>query len=141
MIANSLIVHNSARDDRVRPDHVEADGQVVDLDDDFEVGDGSGPGPGQIGLPEQDVNCRCTVLAVTGSEEASAPHPTNGDGTSPGRMLGMMARLLERAISALTRRPIAVPPAPTATVAMIERDKSGFIRKVTKTPAEPGGKA
>lgn len=51
-------------DDRTRDTHVEAHGQEVALDDDFEVGDGSGPAPGQIGLAEEDVNCRCTLLAV-----------------------------------------------------------------------------
>ena len=28
---------------------------------DFEVGDGSGPAPGQIGLAEEDINCRCSM--------------------------------------------------------------------------------
>lgn len=51
-------------DDRTRETHVEAHGQEVALDDDFEVGDGSGPAPGQIGLAEEDIQCRCTMLAV-----------------------------------------------------------------------------
>ncbi len=51
-------------DDRTRETHVEAHGQEVALDDDFEVGDGSGPAPGQIGLASEDIQCRCTMLAV-----------------------------------------------------------------------------
>jgi SPP1 gp7 family putative phage head morphogenesis protein len=51
-------------DDRTRETHVAAHGQVVALDDDFEVGAGRGPAPGQIGLPEEDIMCRCAMLAV-----------------------------------------------------------------------------
>lgn len=51
-------------DDRTRETHVEAHGQEVALDDDFEVGEGSGPAPGQIGLASEDIQCRCTMLAV-----------------------------------------------------------------------------
>jgi HK97 family phage portal protein len=51
-------------DERTRSTHVDAHGQVVALDEDFEVGAGSGPAPGQIGLPEEDIMCRCAMLAV-----------------------------------------------------------------------------
>ena len=47
-----------------RPTHLEANGQIVSINDNFRVGAGSGPGPGQIGLPEEDINCRCTILPV-----------------------------------------------------------------------------
>ena len=47
-----------------RPSHLEANGQVVGINEDFKVGDGYGPGPGQIGLPEEDINCRCQILPV-----------------------------------------------------------------------------
>ena len=52
-----------------RPSHQEAaarysgDG-AIPLHQDFEVGMGRGPSPGNIGLPEEDINCRCTVLPV-----------------------------------------------------------------------------
>ncbi len=49
---------------RTRDTHVEAHGQTVGLDEDFEVGDGSGPAPGQIGLAEEDIQCRFTMIAV-----------------------------------------------------------------------------
>ena len=47
-----------------RPTHLEANGQIVGINENFRVGDGSGQGPGQIGLPEEDINCRCTILPV-----------------------------------------------------------------------------
>jgi len=50
-------------DDRTRPTHVEAHGQTRKLDEDFEVGAGRGPAPGQMGLPEEDINCRCSMTA------------------------------------------------------------------------------
>ena len=49
----------------MRDSHVEAHGQEVKIDEDFTVGDGEGKAPGQIGLAEEDINCRCTMLAVT----------------------------------------------------------------------------
>lgn len=49
----------------VRDSHVEAHGQEVGIDEDFTVGSGEGKAPGQIGLAEEDINCRCTMLAVT----------------------------------------------------------------------------
>jgi len=51
-------------DGRTRESHVDAHGQTVDIDEDFEVGEGSGPAPGQIGLAEEDIQCRCTMMAV-----------------------------------------------------------------------------
>lgn len=65
----------SARDgDRVRPTHRAADGQQVGLQENFQVGAGSGPAPGHIGLAEEDIGCRCGLLAVTsGGKAAPAP--------------------------------------------------------------------
>lgn len=47
-----------------RPSHLEANGQIVGINDNFRVGDGMGQGPAQIGLPEEDINCRCVLLPV-----------------------------------------------------------------------------
>jgi len=54
----------SAYDERTRDTHVAANGQVVAMGDDFKVGGGSGPAPGQIGLASEDISCRCTILPV-----------------------------------------------------------------------------
>lgn len=56
----------AALDDRTRETHVDAHGQERDLDEAFEVGAGSGPAPGQIGLAEEDCQCRCTMTAIIG---------------------------------------------------------------------------
>lgn len=53
----------SALDDRTRDDHIEAHGQTVGLDEDFDVGGDSGPAPGQMGSAENDINCRCSMVA------------------------------------------------------------------------------
>lgn len=53
-------------DDRVRDSHAEADGQVVGLDEDFDLGGISTPGPGMSGEPGEDINCRCSVAPVVG---------------------------------------------------------------------------
>jgi SPP1 gp7 family putative phage head morphogenesis protein len=53
----------AALDARTRDDHVDAHGQVVGLDEDFTVGGFSGPCPGSIGDPSQDIACRCTMIA------------------------------------------------------------------------------
>lgn len=52
----------SALDSRVRDTHQDAHGQTVALDEDFDVGGASGPGPGLMGEPAEDCNCRCTVV-------------------------------------------------------------------------------
>jgi SPP1 gp7 family putative phage head morphogenesis protein len=52
----------AAYDERTRDSHLIANGQVVGINENFKVGAGSGPAPGQIGLPEEDINCRCTLL-------------------------------------------------------------------------------
>lgn len=70
MIANGLVVHNSALDDRTRESHVAAHGQTVGLDEDFVVGGARGPAPGQMGQADVDINCRCSLLfGLTESEE------------------------------------------------------------------------
>jgi SPP1 gp7 family putative phage head morphogenesis protein len=65
----------TALDERVRADHADAHGQTVALDEDFEVGDATGPAPGQMGDPAQDINCRC-VATYGESGRAHAPENT-----------------------------------------------------------------
>lgn len=55
-------------DNRLRESHAQAHGQSVGLDDDFTVGNGQGPHPGAIGLAEEDVQCRCGMIAVLDTE-------------------------------------------------------------------------
>jgi SPP1 gp7 family putative phage head morphogenesis protein len=52
----------SARDDDVRESHRMVDGTVVPITGDFVLAGGSGPRPGEIGVPEEDINCRCTIV-------------------------------------------------------------------------------
>ena len=59
----------------VRDSHVEAHGQEVGIGEPFQVGDGEGLAPGQIGLPEEDINCRCTMLAVTDAGRGMKAQP------------------------------------------------------------------
>lgn len=58
----------AALDSRTRASHIAAHGQVVAIDDNFRVGAGSGPTPGQIGRASEDVNCRCSMVAVLDTE-------------------------------------------------------------------------
>lgn len=37
---------------------------AIKVDDNFNVGSGSGPAPGQIGVAAEDINCRCSVFPV-----------------------------------------------------------------------------
>lgn len=59
----------SAGDERTRETHIAAgkqydDNGAISLSDDFQVGAGSGAAPGQIGLPEEDCQCRCSIYPV-----------------------------------------------------------------------------
>lgn len=51
---------------RTRPTHVEADGQVRDMDEPFDIGDAKLMFPGDPAArdthPEEVINCRCNVL-------------------------------------------------------------------------------
>lgn len=68
----------AALDDRTRDSHQDAHGQTVKLDDDFKVGNGRGPAPGQIGLAEEDINCRCTMTAVISERLLKVKFSRNG---------------------------------------------------------------
>lgn len=49
-------------DGRTRKDHRKLDGQIRELDEPFEIGGYKAMCPGKFGRPEQDINCRCTIL-------------------------------------------------------------------------------
>lgn len=58
----------ATRDARVRATHADADGQVVGLDELFNVGGFDIDYPGGDGPAEEVVNCRCTVAFLTPEE-------------------------------------------------------------------------
>lgn len=51
-------------DDRVRDSHREAHGQKVGLDEPFIVGGNACEVPGECGVPEEDIQCRCVQQFV-----------------------------------------------------------------------------
>ena len=56
----------SSRDDKVRDTHVELDGQVVGVNEDFVVPSNGekGESPGSFESPAESINCRCTIIPV-----------------------------------------------------------------------------
>lgn len=54
----------STVDSDTRESHQDLDGVEVDLDEDFEGENGSGPAPGMLGAASEDINCRCTIIEV-----------------------------------------------------------------------------
>ena len=74
---------NTSLDDRVRDSH-QIDGQVVDLDDSFSLGNGvNAPGPAHASMPVGDrVNCRCFLTPVFFDEELIPGLGTLGSGVS-----------------------------------------------------------
>lgn len=57
----------SARDADVRDSHLEAEGMgPIGIDEMFHVGEGTCMYPGETGIPAEDINCRCTHIAVLG---------------------------------------------------------------------------
>jgi hypothetical protein len=57
-------------DNDVRPSHEDAEGQEVDNDEKFVVGDSEADFPGDPDLPvEERANCRCTVISLLTGEE------------------------------------------------------------------------
>lgn len=73
----------ATEDEATRPDHSEADGQTVPIDQPFDVGGESADFPGDPGLSdEQACNCRCSVTysdnAGDAGLQASVPGATTG---------------------------------------------------------------
>ena len=59
----------SMNDERVRTNHVDMHGQIVGMNEDFQSPSGaSGPSPGNLGDPAEDINCRC-VMVLTFEEK------------------------------------------------------------------------
>jgi HK97 family phage portal protein len=59
----------SAEDERTRESHIKAgenysQDKPIGTEEDFYVGAGHGSAPAQIGRPEEDINCRCSVMPV-----------------------------------------------------------------------------
>ena len=55
----------SAADERTRPSHAATDGQIVGLDEMFTLGSGvQTDGPGQSGVANEDIMCRCATGAI-----------------------------------------------------------------------------
>ena len=60
-------------DERTRPTHREAEGQVVDMGDKFSVGEGELLFPGDVTGPVGEwINCRCTMLFQTAERDFDA---------------------------------------------------------------------
>lgn len=51
----------SSQDERVRSSHQHLDGTKIQMDENFKGKYGSGPAPGQLGHPAEDINCRCVL--------------------------------------------------------------------------------
>ncbi|MEV9639480.1 phage minor head protein [Mammaliicoccus sciuri] len=52
----------SSQDERVRSSHKHLDGKKLQMDENFRGKYGTGPAPGQLGHPAEDINCRCVLF-------------------------------------------------------------------------------
>lgn len=81
---------DAALDKKTRDSHRELDGQIRELDEEFEVNGHKAMQPGGFGRPEEDINCRCALLQRArwnlGSDytkwDEDAPIEIADDGTS-----------------------------------------------------------
>lgn len=64
---------SAIRDSKTRDSHRKLDGQIREIDEPFEVNGHKGMHPHDFGRPEEDINCRCTMLtrarAALGEED------------------------------------------------------------------------
>lgn len=90
----------ATHDDRTRPDHMQADGQTVDLDGSFSVGGEDLDFPGDPnGSAEMTVNCRCSseIVAVrnaAGRLIPKDPNPVRVTGRLRGQVQEIIADLI-----------------------------------------------
>ncbi len=127
LLANGIIVHNSAEDDLVRETHAEADGQVVPVDQPFDVGGESLDYPGDpSGSDAECCNCRCSVIYLdntsAGDAETASASPAVRVPSAT-----MQARVPARGFAT---RPPTVPRVP-------RMPGRGFAAAVTITVDEP----
>lgn len=54
----------ATEDSHVRDTHKGLDGEVVGINEEFVTENGSAQFPGDFGIPEEDINCRCGILPV-----------------------------------------------------------------------------
>jgi hypothetical protein len=81
----------TAGDNRVRPTHVAADGQVVGIGDPYEVGDGELMYPGDPDGPDEEViNCRC-VSVFADAADVQIAHTDEGGITYGGQQEALAA--------------------------------------------------
>lgn len=59
----------SGHDNRTRSSHAKLDGQIVDIDEEFEINGHKALGPSLFGIAAEDINCRCTTVEVLDDEE------------------------------------------------------------------------
>lgn len=69
-------------DQGTRDAHLAMHGQIVDLEDDFTApGGAKAPVPLEFGIPEHDINCRCSTTVVVKSGDARHYVPIGVNGT------------------------------------------------------------
>lgn len=126
----------SSHDTKVRPTHAEADGQVVDLDQDFTVGGFAAQFPGDWRLPPQEaVNCRCTALyssngslvASTSTLGAAVTTPETDITTPDGEPVGGTYDT-DGTLPDGWRGPIASLDVPTSDRRMLATPKNGKVK-------------
>ena len=54
----------SSLDNRTRGSHQHLDGQIVGIDEEFEVNGSTAKAPGGFGVAEEDIHCRCKVVTL-----------------------------------------------------------------------------
>jgi SPP1 gp7 family putative phage head morphogenesis protein len=70
-------------DDRTRDTHVDMDGELADENGIFSLSSGAtGPGPGLTGEASEDINCRCTDIAIIDGEKPTERR-IRGEGIVP----------------------------------------------------------
>ena len=60
--ADLVKVWDAVLDGLTRPHHRQLDGQMRELDENFEIDGLSAPAPNHFGIAKEDINCRCVVL-------------------------------------------------------------------------------
>ena len=120
----------------VRDAHVELHGQEVGIDEPFTVDGEEAQAPGQFGVAELDIQCRCTMLAVTDQGRGMKALPEQAQTATPPQpaftitfapVINMPEQKTQPTPIVMVEAPVVNVEAPPAPIVNIEKQDAPVV--------------